>query len=287
MVQWSAYKSEFARGAALKHLKGKVAVVTGAASGIGLAMCQRFGAAGMRVAMADLPESPLRDRAGELSGAGVEVLAIPTDVSKWENVCDLEAEVTQKWGGTHVLCSNAGVVAKGNAWDLPLEDWEWVIRINLWGAIHCMKAFVPGMIARDETAHIVNTASTAGLLGYATNSPYTVSKFGVVGLSESLYQDLREKNAPIGVSVLCPGVVPTQLRANSERSHRGKPLQFPPRAQGHQQLGRSPAEVAERVIAAIHDNQFWILIHPEYSELILRRSEGIVRTGEVVAGKIM
>jgi NAD(P)-dependent dehydrogenase (short-subunit alcohol dehydrogenase family) len=269
------------------EVKHKVAVVTGAASGIGWAMCQRFAAAGMRIAMADVQGSLLDDRAAELAKNGTEVLPVATDVSQWEAVRQLEARVTQHFGGAHVLCSNAGVVAKGVAWDLPLEDWKWVLETNLWGTIHCMKAFVPGMIRRAEPAHIVNTASTAGLLGYVGNSPYTVSKFGIVGLSESVYQDLRAAAAPIGVSVLCPGVVTTQLRANSEKIHQGPPLKFPPRGAGHGTFALTADAVAEMVLQAILKDRFWILTNPQYHELIQRRARGIVETGEVVAGEII
>ena len=265
----------------MKDFKGRVAVVTGAASGIGFALCERFAAEGMRVVMADLKDSPLQDSAAKLRTTGAEVLAQATDVGRWEDLQSLAAATKAKFGGAHVVCNNAGVRTMGPIWKVSMEDWHWVINVNLWGVIHGMKAFAPDMIARGEPGHFVNTASTAGLLAMADNGPYTASKFGVVGVSESLHEELRQAGAPIGVSVLCPGRVPTQLRQNSNRRRpSGEPVST--RQSSETARAVQPDEVAGMVFDAIQNNRFWVLTHPEFGKLVEKRFRGIVESNEVV-----
>jgi NAD(P)-dependent dehydrogenase (short-subunit alcohol dehydrogenase family) len=267
----------------VKDFRGRVAVVTGAASGIGLALCERFAAEGMRVVMADLPDAPLeaaaqkvRDaaataQAGHTALGGDTVLVQPTDVARWSDVETLARLTRERFGGTHVVCNNAGVRTMGNLWDVTLEDWHWVVNVNLWGVIHGLKAFVPDMIARGEPGHIVNTASIVGLVGAADNGPYAASKSGVVGVSEALREELKLAGAPIGVTVLCPGRVPTNIRENSSRL---RPSGTPVAARGSGRTDREvhPAEVAGMVVDAIRNDRFWLLTHPEFADKVEART---------------
>ncbi len=267
----------------MKEFRGRVAVVTGAASGIGLALCQRFAAEGMHVVMADLKDSALEESAAKVRSAvlGAQILTQPTDVRRWEDVQALAAATKAKFGGAHVVCNNAGVRTMGKIWNVSLEDWRWVIDIDLWGVIYGMKAFLPDMIARGEPGHIVNTASAAGLLAMSDNGPYTAAKFGVVGVSESLIMELREEGAPIGVSVLCPGRVPTNIRANSNKLRpSGEPVTSRPNNEGSRIVQTD--EVAGMVFNAIRDDRFWVLTHPEMGVLVDKRARGILETDEIV-----
>ena len=203
----------------MKNLDGKVAVVTGGASGIGRAVATRFAEAGMRVVLADIQEDALDRTASELAAAGHQVIGVRTDVSVGESVEALAATVMAEFGAVHVLHNNAGVGVGGYLWTHTQRDWEWVLGVNLWGVIHGVRVFVPLMISQGEPAHIVNTASMAGLISVPGLGAYNVSKHGVVTLSETLERDLRIAGAPIGVSVLCPGLVMT----NIFESHRNRP----------------------------------------------------------------
>jgi NAD(P)-dependent dehydrogenase (short-subunit alcohol dehydrogenase family) len=263
----------------LKEFRGRVAVVTGAASGIGFALCERFAAEGMHLVMADLPDSPLEPAAEKLraafSATGTEVLTHATDVARWEDVAALAAATQARFGGAHIVCNNAGVRTMGSIWNVSLEDWHWVIGINLWGVIHGIKAFAPGMIARGEPGHFVNTASTVGLIGMPDNGPYAASKFGVVGVSESLREELRQAGAPIGVTVLCPNRVPTQIRQNSNRRRpSGEPVSTRQGSEASRAV-QAP-EVAAMVLDAIRNDRFWLLTHPEFAAELVSRAHSIV-----------
>ena len=174
----------------MKELRGKVAVVTGAASGIGRALAGRFAAEGMKVVLADVEGPALAKAESELRAGGATVLAVAADVARAEAVDALAARTLEAFGGVHVLCNNAGVYASGLSWERPLADWEWVLGVNLWGVIHGVRAFVPIMLRQGSEAHIVNTASVAGLISGPFSAPYNVSKYGVVALSESLHYEL-------------------------------------------------------------------------------------------------
>ncbi len=188
---------------------GKIAVVTGAASGIGLALAERFAAAGMRVVLADLDETALEAAAGRVAARGVEALAVPADVSDEGSVQALAAAALERFGAVHVVCNNAGVSSLSDPWFGPLSAWTWVLGVNLWGVIHGVRAFLPILLSQGE-GHIVNTASAAGL-GPGTGPSYDASKHAVVALTEDLYTTLGAMGAPVGVSVLCPGWVRTQI----------------------------------------------------------------------------
>jgi NAD(P)-dependent dehydrogenase (short-subunit alcohol dehydrogenase family) len=258
----------------MDELSGRVAVVTGAASGIGLAMAQRFAAEGMRVVLSDVEPAPLEQVTAALRDGGHEVHHVVADVSRWEDVEGLAAATIDAFGAVHVVCNNAGVVTLGSTWEQPLVDWRWVLDVDLWGVINGIRTFVPILLRQGTEGHVVNTASIAGLVPSPTIAPYNVAKAGVVAASETLDMELREIGAPIGVSVLCPGVVPTRI-AESERNRPGGastateldlPTQheLPPTA-------LRPEQIADLVVAAIRDNTFWIVTHEGSAELIEQR----------------
>ena len=195
----------------MKDLEGKVAVVTGGASGIGLAMARRFGAAGMKLALADVEKSALDRAASDLAREGFEVLCVATDVSDADSMDALGELVLGHFGSVHLLCNNAGVGGGGGSmWELTKSDWQFTIGVNLWGVIHGVRVFVPHMVEENE-GHVVNTASMAGLVSVPGMAPYNVTKHAVVTLSETLHGDLAAVSAKVGVSVLCPGFVKTQI----------------------------------------------------------------------------
>ena len=192
----------------MRELRGKVAVVTGGASGIGRAMAARFAAEGMKVVLADVEAKALAAAREELASGGREVLAVQTDVSKLEAVEALAKKALEAFGAVHVLCNNAGIGVGGLSWELSNGEWEWVLGVNLWGVIHGCHAFVPRM-KRQKSGHVVNVASAAGLLSAPRMGPYNVTKAGVVALSETLYGELRPLG--LGVTVLCPTFFKTDI----------------------------------------------------------------------------
>lgn len=250
----------------MRLLRGKVAVVTGAASGIGRAMSQRFAAEGMAVVMADIEPGALAGAAGQLRATGADVLDVVTDVSDAAQVDALAGASIDRFGGVHVICNNAGVSSGGPAWEISLAEWEWVLGVNLWGVIHGLRSFLPRLLEAGE-GHVVNTASMAGLSPLAIAPPYSVSKFGVVALSECLYAQLRAAGSEIGVSVLCPGWVRTAIGS----SERNRPASVPGQPETEQarrlragvqrvlDAGAGPEEVAERVVSAIRNDQLYVL----------------------------
>ncbi len=268
----------------IADLSGKTAVVTGAASGIGFAMAARFVDEGMRVVMADVEAPALDEAAAKLRAAGGEVLAVVTDVSKGDQVDRLAEEARGAFGNVHVLCNNAGVGAGGLVADLTTADWEWVLGVNLWGVIHGLRAFLPGMLASGEEGHVVNTASLAGHVSAPFMAPYSASKFAVVATSEALYHELQMTNAKVGVSVLCPGWVNT----NIHRSERNRPAglrgqggigEGDPRSEMLGQVlasGMPPSEVAGLVRDAIVTGRFYILTHPDMTPAVESRMRAIV-----------
>ncbi len=195
----------------MEQLKGRTAVVTGAASGIGLAITEAFVGAGMSVVMADRTEDMLHEQAARLSAEGAQVLAVPTDVSDSDAVERLAQATVDHFGQLHVAVNNAGIADTGQSWELSLERWRRVLDVNLWGVVHGIRAFVPRILASGEEGHIVNTGSLASVLGLRMLSSYTVAKHGVLGLSDVLRADLDALEAPIGVSVIMPGNIRTGL----------------------------------------------------------------------------
>jgi NAD(P)-dependent dehydrogenase (short-subunit alcohol dehydrogenase family) len=266
----------------MKELKGKVAAVTGAASGLGRAMALAFADEGMHVALADLTDTS--EVFAQVEARGVSALAMKLDVSRGEEVEAFAALVEKDLGPTAIVCNNAGVAPAGEAWEVSVDDWRWILGVNLWGVIHGVRAFAPRLIARDS-GHIVNTASVAGLISPPGSAAYNVTKHAVVALSETLLHDLRSRGSAVGVSVLCPAYVPTRI-AESERNRPAGYAATPKseRMLARQQLlkkavasGRlSAGDVARAVLAAVKDDRFYILTHPRIKGAIQARMEDIL-----------
>jgi len=274
----------------MRELRGRVAVVTGAASGIGFAMARRFAAEGMRLVLADVEEAALAESARALESGGAELLTRPTDVSSAEQVEALADAAFERFGAAHVIANNAGVVCAGPAHELAPQDWNWVLRVNLWGVIHGVRVFTPRLVEQGE-GHMLATASIAGLAAVPGLGAYNVSKFGVVALMETLHHELAEAGSKVGVSVLCPGNVLTRItEADRNRPDALRPPGGPTPAEltFRSEAGRALAEegmppdaVAELVVSAIRQRRFWILTHPEWKELMLRRAALLAESGQL------
>jgi len=253
----------------VRDFSDKVAVVTGAASGIGRALAQRFAQAGMKVVLADVEADALEAVSAQLAEQGFETLAIPTDVSREAEVRNLADRTLDQLGAVDILCNNAGVFTGGLAWQSPHQDYEWLIDVNVWGVVHGVRVFVPIMLGQDSEAHIVNTASMAGLTNGPFTAIYTMTKHAVVGYSEALYHDLTSSGAKIGVSVLCPELVDTRIadaRRNRPKDLAGFDFSSPERdlAEGSLRTlasskGVDPTVLADRALEAIRDNRFYVL----------------------------
>jgi len=261
----------------MDSVSGRVAVVTGGASGIGRALCLGFATAGARVVVADVDASGMDATLEAVKHAGSEAISVKTDVSRRTDVEALAERAFEQWGGVHVLCNNAGVAVHGGLESASHQDWEWVIGVNLWGVIHGIEVFVPRMIAQGEPGHIVNTASMAGLIASQGLGIYNTTKYAVVGLSVTLQKDLRPYG--IGVSVLCPMGVATAIR-ESERNRPAHLRNPGGRREGEiELLGRrlSPEHVAERVLRAILANRLYVITHEEGLEPLRRRFQRMER----------
>jgi len=255
----------------MQVVEGKVAVVTGAASGIGRAMARAFGAAGMKVAIADVEAGALRETRDELAGAGVEAAAFACDVSQADDVRALAEKTRSTFGGVHVVCNNAGVFLGGTTWGTSLADYEWVLNVNVWGVIHGLRTFVPLLLEQDEPAHVVNTASMAGLTTGPMTAAYFMSKHAVVALSESLYHELAMRpGCPVGVSVVCPELVntrifqadrnrPPHLKRDADEDLPAETKLLENTVSNMAAAGLAPRVLAERTLAAIRENRFWVL----------------------------
>ncbi len=257
----------------MKNLKGKVAVVTGSAAGIGLAMAERFAKEGMKVVLSDVNASMLDTQVKRLRLNGFDVCGFVTDVSSAHSVAQLAEHVISQYGKVHLLCNNAGIgggAADDKAmWQASLEDWKWVMDINIWGVIHGIRSFVP-LLSHGEGAHIINTASKAGLM--SSTSLYSTSKHTVIAISEALQVQLKVAGLSIDVSVLCPGAVNTQLQKNSEKIRPVSQPQLNATTTDYQFIekyrtavrrkmaaGKSPDEIAEMLMQGLAKGDFYIL----------------------------
>jgi NAD(P)-dependent dehydrogenase (short-subunit alcohol dehydrogenase family) len=263
---------------ALSDLNGKVAVVTGAASGIGLAMTERFLAEGMRVVMADVEEPKLVEVASGLQKNGGDVLAVLTDVTKPEDVRALADQAVAQYGAVHVVCNNAGVAPAGPMLATTPRDWQWTVGVNVLGVAYGVTTFAPLLLAQGE-GHIVNTASEAGLVTTDMLGMYCATKHAVVGMSEALYRELE--STPVGVSVLCPNLVNTSIFHSERNRPHGTELSaaenatIAPLRESITAHGIAPSQVAGNVVDAIRDDRFWIFTHPTTLPSALVRYEDL------------
>ncbi len=270
----------------MKKLQGRVAVVTGGASGIGRGMADAFAAEDMKLVIADVERSALDKAVGELESAGAAVVGVECDVSRPESVERLAQKALEAHGAVHVLCNNAGVAGTGGraTWESSLDDWSWVMGVNLMGVVHGIRSFVPIMLAQGEEGHIVNTASMAGLI--CGGGIYGVTKHAVVALSESLFNEFESRSVEIGVSVLCPGWVSTRIM-ESERNRPEAPREDPGElaadvemmrkvVEGLIKSGLDPRVVGDMVRDAILEERFYILTHPAWKNMIQNRVENIL-----------
>ncbi len=268
----------------MKEFEDKVAVVTGAASGIGKALAERLAARGMKIVVADVERDAAQSVAADLAQTGAQTLAVQTDVTDPESVQQLADATLERFGAVHLLCNNAGVFAAGVSWESPLSDYEWVLGVNMWGVLHGIRTFTPIFVEQGVEAHIVNTSSMAGVTSMPFCSAYHMSKHAVVSLSECLYHELSMKAPNVGVSVLCPEGVATRI----DRSERNRPqgLVVDGDASAESEIvtaalaetvrtGVDPVVIADRVIAAVEAGQFYILSEEGWREACHSRLDDV------------
>jgi NAD(P)-dependent dehydrogenase (short-subunit alcohol dehydrogenase family) len=266
---------------------GKVAVITGAASGIGRALAEHAAGLGMRVVLADVSTEDLAETEAALRSGGAPVLAARTDVSRRSDIEALARRTLDAFGAVHLLINNAGVIAGSTPWDSTPQDWEWVLNVNVWGVIHALGVFVPIMLAQDAESHIVNTASATALVSNNPVAPYSMSKHAVLGMSETLRYSLAQRTDKLKVSVLCAGSVQTRImdaaRNRPEELRRdaadvrGAWRIASPRFHPAREARLLPAQVAEMTFAAIAAGQFYIVTHPEILPWVRQRADEILR----------
>ena len=269
--------------------QGRVAVITGGASGIGRGMARAFADAGMKLMLADLDDAAMAAAAAEFTAAGVEVATQRCDVSKLEQIEALAQVTMDRFGAVHVLCNNAGVGIPTPTHKLNLDDWRWIIDVDMWGPIYGVKVFLPLMEAQGE-GHINSTASLAGLVAGGFMGAYNVAKHGVVALMGTLERDLRGRKSPVHASVLCPGPINTSISRNSVQY---RPSKAKPKADGAAEgragssiqsmleQGMDPDEVGRLVLDAVQRDTFWVLTHPQYSKLLTRQLDALIADGSL------
>lgn len=272
----------------MQSLSGRVAVITGAASGIGAAMAWRFARSGMKIVVSDLDGAAAAATRDALAAAGHDAIAVRTDVASPADVEALAELAYEKYGAVHLLCNNAGVVPGGRhraVWEYPLEDWKWSLDVNLLGVVHGIRSFIPRMLAQNVEGHVITTASVAGLVSGSGSVVYSAAKHAVVRTTEALYAGLRERSAPIGVTVLCPGLVNTRIY-ESERNRpaelrtAGGPAEEAPElkaiAEHLYSSAISPEEVAELAHRGVLDNQLYVLTTDSFDAAVRDRFEAIL-----------
>jgi NAD(P)-dependent dehydrogenase (short-subunit alcohol dehydrogenase family) len=271
----------------MKAFAGKVAVITGAGSGFGREFARTGAALGMKLALADVQADALAATVAELEGQGAQVFGETVDVSKAEDVERLAARTLDTFGGAHLLFNNAGVAVGGLAWESSARDWEWVLGVNVWGVIHGVRVFTPIMLAQGGEAHIVNTASVAGLVNPQMMAAYNVSKHAVVSLSETLHHDLKLVGSSVGVSVLCPAFVPTGINASDRNRPADLANDAPPTASQaalKAQLDKAVTsgkitapQVSAMTFDAIREERFYVITHEKMMPSIELRLQDVVQ----------
>jgi len=272
----------------MQNLSGRVAVITGAGSGMGAAMARRFARSGMKIVVSDIDAAAAEATRAALCEAGHAAIAMRTDVASAAEVEALADTAYKHFGAVHLLCNNAGVVPSGRQraiWEYPLEDWKWSLDVNLMGVVHGIRSFVPRMLAVGAEGHVLTTASVAGLVSSSGSVVYSAAKQAAVRATEALYAALQERGAPIGVTLLCPGLVNTRIY----QSERGRPSDLRPAAGVAEETPElqaiaaqlyesaiSPDEVAEMAHQAILDNQLYLLTSDKFDEAIHDRTEAIL-----------
>jgi NAD(P)-dependent dehydrogenase (short-subunit alcohol dehydrogenase family) len=278
-IRWYSYNAfTLSRRIVMNDFKGKVAVITGASSGIGFGLAERCAQEGMKVVLAGINEENLKKAEKEIKKTGAQTYIVKTDVSKREDVEALAKKTLDKFGKVNLLFNNAGVGAPSTTWEATLNDWQWVLEVNLWGVIYGVHYFIPVMLKQGEECHVINTSSTAGLAAYPFNSPYITSKYAVLALTEALFHDLKASGITnIGVSVVCPGWIRTKVAmafrnrpANlANKPGEGVDLSNPviqEMAKGAMQLlenGMSPQKTADVIFAGIREKKFYLLPNAE------------------------
>jgi NAD(P)-dependent dehydrogenase (short-subunit alcohol dehydrogenase family) len=271
----------------MRDLNGKVAVITGGASGIGLAMAEAFGAEGMKLMLADIEAQRLAAAVEGLRAKGFDAAGHRTDVTRFAEVEDLARATLDRFAKVHVVCNNAGVSITGPTWKMSLDDWRWVYDVNFWGLVHGIKAFTQILIDQGEPGHIINTASEAAFVAIGEHAPYCSSKAAALSLSRALYSELIVSNTQIGVSVVCPGMVDTQIH----RSARNRPSDdetWSDRETDEDRLkhvdefqarGVPASQVAEHVLSALKENRFHVFNTDHWQAMIRRRAD-VILSGE-------
>jgi NAD(P)-dependent dehydrogenase (short-subunit alcohol dehydrogenase family) len=270
----------------MKRFAGRVAVVTGAGSGLGRELALRLAREGMKLALADVDEAALAKTASELKAAGTATIALRCDVSIGTDVEALAARTLDAFGAAHLVCNNAGIAPLGVVWENTVADWQWTLGVNLWGVIHGVRVFTPILLRQDDEGHIVNTASVAGLIAPPGMGMYNVSKHAVVALSETLHHDLALRGGKVKCSVVCPAYFPSGI-AESERSRpaalgearakSAEDLERDAKMRKAVQSGRlSAADIANRVFEAVRDERFYVLTHPRILPAVEARMRDIL-----------
>jgi NAD(P)-dependent dehydrogenase (short-subunit alcohol dehydrogenase family) len=272
----------------MEQFAGKVAVVTGAASGMGRAFAQRFAEAGMHLAIADIDEGGLEKAADEMRAGGHQVLTVPTDVSELAAVEHLAEETLAEYGAVHLVCNNAGVEGylDGAIWEATEKDWTWTIGVNFWSVVYGVRTFTPLLLANEDGGHMVNTCSMTSVV--KARNMYGIAKHALLGLTETLDADLRARGAKVGVTALCPGIVATRLFQGSRNRPEELKNEVPTpgaaagaelRARMHERLsqGMSPLEVAEILFDAVKEGRLYVLTDHDWDAEIIARNDDILR----------
>ena len=272
----------------MREFRGRVAVVTGGGSGIGAALCWRWAKAGMKVVVADIDSAAAERVRVALEAAGHSAIAVKVDVSQASEVEQLAEAAYARYGSVDILCNNAGIVPSGRyrpVWEYPLEDWQWAFDVNLMGVVHGIRSFVPRMLAQNTESHIVNTASVAGLVSGSGSPVYSAAKHAVVRVTEALYASLQERGAPIGVTMLCPGLVNTRIY----ESERNRPEQLRPASGAAAETPElqavaaelyshalSPEAVAEQVFEAVQAQRLYQITSDKFDDAIRARADALL-----------